>query len=111
MIIFYANTNDKIICFVELKGSDLKTAVQQVINTYESFKRYLVNSKQKSNFINFTAKAYIKFGGSVPQELDKYKKELNKVFGEHNFDLSRNEDLGDFIRGVTQQPKGKRKNR
>lgn len=111
LIIFYANNNQRIICFVELKGSDLKTAVQQVINTYESFRRYLASSKQKNNLIDCTAKAYVKFNGSVPQELDKYKKELNKVFGEHNFDLSRNEDLGDFIRGLAQQPKGKRKNR
>jgi len=34
LIVFYAKENERIICFVELKGGDIKTAKEQVINTY-----------------------------------------------------------------------------
>ena len=37
LIVFYAKENERIICFVELKGSKLGTAVEQVTNTDKYF--------------------------------------------------------------------------
>jgi hypothetical protein len=106
LIVFYAKENERIICFVELKGGDIKTAKEQVINTYTYFSKAL---KQSDPSLTFTAKIYILSKSSAPQELDKYKKELKDKFDEGNYDISKNSDLGDFLRGAKYQPKGKRK--
>ncbi|AVH72808.1 hypothetical protein [Nostoc sp. 'Lobaria pulmonaria (5183) cyanobiont'] len=106
LIVFYAKESKRIICFVELKGGDVKTATEQVITTYTYFKKSL---KQSELSLNFIAKAYIKSNSSVPQEIDKYKQELKQTFGEGNYDISKNSDLGNFLRGVEYQPKGKSK--
>ncbi|WP_353931407.1 hypothetical protein WJM97_02045 [Okeanomitos corallinicola TIOX110] len=57
----------------------------------------------------FTPKCYIVSDGSVPKEFDQYKEELKRNFGEGNYDISRNSDLGNFLRGVNFQIKGKKK--
>ena len=106
LIVFYAKESKRIICFVELKGGDIKTATEQVITTYTYFKKFL---KQSEPSLNFIAKAYIKSNSSVPQEIHKYKQELKRTFGEGNYDISRNSDLGNFLRDVDYQPKGKSK--
>ena len=106
LIVFYAKDNERIICFVELKGKDINTAKEQVINTYTYFNKFL---KKTDSSLSFTAKTYILSKSSVPQELDKYKKELKDKFDEGNYDISKNSDLGDFLRGAKYQPKGKRK--
>ncbi|MEA5554806.1 hypothetical protein VB713_28180 [Anabaena cylindrica UHCC 0172] len=106
LIVFYAKDSERIICFVELKGKDIKTAKEQVINTYTYFYKLL---KKTDSSLSLTAKTYIVSSSSVPQEIDKYKKELKDKFGEGNYDISRNSDLGNFLRDVKRQPKGKRK--
>ncbi|MBE8990564.1 hypothetical protein [Nostoc sp. LEGE 12450] len=106
LIVFYAKENKRIICFVELKGSDIKTATKQVIITHTYFKKLL---KQSEPSLSFIPKAYIKSNSSVPQEIDKYKQELKREFGENNYDISRNSDLGNFLRDVDYQPRGKSK--
>ena len=105
LIVFYAKENERIICFVELKGCDIKTAKEQVINTYTYLDKAL---KQSDPSLTFTAKTYILSKSSMPQELDKYKKELKDKFDEGNYDISKNSDLGNFLRGGKYQLKGKR---
>ncbi|MDZ8185911.1 MAG: hypothetical protein RMX96_13790 [Nostoc sp. ChiSLP02] len=106
LIVFYAKENIRIICFVELKGGHIKTATEQVITTYKYFLKFL---KQCGTSLNFIPKVYIKSNSSAPQEIDKYKQQLKEQFGDGNYDISKNSDLGDFLRGVEYQPKGKRK--
>ncbi|MBD2137599.1 hypothetical protein H6F32_08380 [Anabaena sp. FACHB-1237] len=106
LIVFYAKDSTRIICFVELKGNKIAVAKEQVKNTYIHFNHKLKESGLSKEFIS---KCYIMSDGSVPQEYDKYKKELKSIFGEGNYDISRNSDLGAFLRGVKFQPKGKRK--
>ncbi|MGM3306696.1 hypothetical protein ACSQ6I_12110 [Anabaena sp. WFMT] len=108
LIVFYAKESQRIICFVELKGGDIKKAKEQVINTSTYFNKAL---KKSDPSLNFTAKTYIVSNSSVPQELDKYKQELKNKFGEGNYDISRNSDLGNFLRGTKYQLKGKQKNK
>ncbi len=106
LIVFYAKEDTKIICFVELKGSDIKTARDQVINTYTAFNKFL---RKYNSGLYFTPKIYILFNGSVPKEIDKYQEELKNMFGEGNSDINRNPDLGAFLRGAGYQSKAKRK--
>ena len=106
LIVFYAKDNEKIICFVELKGGDIKTAKEQVINTYIHFKKVL---KKTDPSLRFTPKTYIKSNVSGPQETGKYQEELNTEFGEGNCRISKNSDLGAFLRNIKPQPPGKRK--
>jgi hypothetical protein len=106
LIVFYAKDNEKIICFVELKGGDIKTAKEQVINTYTYFKKVI---KKVDPSLNFTPKTYIKSNVSGPQEMGKYQEELKAEFGEGNCRISKNSDLGAFLRNIKPQPPGKRK--
>jgi hypothetical protein len=106
LIVFYARENENIICFVELKGRKIENAKEQVINTYIYFSKVF---KKSDLSLNFVPKAYIKSDSSLPKELDKYKQELKATFGEGNYDINRDSDLGKFLRGVPYQSKGKRK--
>ncbi|MFM2063157.1 MAG: hypothetical protein RLZZ507_2827 [Cyanobacteriota bacterium] len=108
LIVFYAKENERIICFVELKGKDINTAKEQVINTYTYFDKFL---KKTDLSLKFTPKTYIRSNVAAPQEIEEYKKELKAKFGEGNYDISKNSDLGAFLRGAKYQPKGKRKQR
>jgi hypothetical protein len=109
LMVFYAKESERVICFVELKDNmgDLGHGTEQVINTYNTFKRHL----QKS----YTAKAFISaLAGSLPYEHEKYQRNLLKEFGKNNFDFNNrsNDALGDLLRGIP--PKtggGKRKNK
>lgn len=106
LIVFYATDSKNIICFVELKGSKIDVAKEQVINTYKYFTKFL---KKSEPLLTFIPKAYIKFDSSLPQETDKYKQQLKDTFGEGNYDINRDSDLGKFLRDVPYQPKGKKK--
>ncbi|TAE52697.1 MAG: hypothetical protein EAZ87_24660 [Nostocales cyanobacterium] len=104
LIVFYAKDSTRVLCFVELKGNKIANAKEQVKNTYIHFNKKLKDSGLSGEF---TSKCYIVSDGSVPQEYDKYKEELKSIFGEGNYHISRNSDLGNFLRGERYQPKGK----
>ncbi|MDJ0735259.1 MAG: hypothetical protein QNJ47_14575 [Nostocaceae cyanobacterium] len=104
LIVFYGKDNHRVICFVELKGSDLERAVEQVENKYKSLTNIL-----SSRCNSFISKAYIKTNSSAPQEIKQYQEQLSTTFGKNNYDISKNSDLGDFIRGATRKARGKRK--
>ncbi|MFN4875491.1 MAG: hypothetical protein ACK5GT_03355 [Aphanizomenon sp.] len=106
LIVYYAKDNERIICFVELKGGDIKRATEQVKTTYYYFNEFL---KKFNSSLKFTAKTYIVCDGSAPQEFDRYKEELKAKFGEGNYRIYRDSDLGNFLRGAKYQPKGKQK--
>ncbi|EDN69179.1 hypothetical protein BGP_3515 [Beggiatoa sp. PS] len=114
-MVFYAKNNgnqqpktERIFCFVELKDNikDIDKATKQLINTYQSCKRFL-----KLDYIVVKA-CIVAAGGSTLQEHQKYQFELSKVFGTNMMILQnksmKQNDFGDFLRGIT-KPKGKRK--
>jgi hypothetical protein len=107
LIVFYAKESERIICFVELKDNigDLGHATDQVINTYKSLKLHLK--------LSYTPKAFIyAFTGSLPHEHQEYQKKLYKVFGENNFEWGdRNNDLGNFLRGIPPNIGGGKRNK
>ncbi len=107
LIVFYAKESERVICFVELKDNirDLGHATEQVINTYNSLKLHLSSS--------YKAKAFI-YGsdGCVPYEHQEYQKKLSKVFKENNFEFGgRNNDLGNFLRGIPPKIGGGKRNK
>ena len=107
LIVFYAKEKERIICFVELKDNigDLGHATDQVINTYKSLKLHLK--------LIYTPKAFIyAFTGSLPHKHQEYQRKLYKEFGENNFEFGgRNNDLGNFLRGILPKPGGSNRNK
>lgn len=103
LIVFYAKDSTRVICFVELKGKNIADAKEQVTNTYTHFNKKLKESGLSNKF---TPKCYIRSNVSSPQQDNK--EELKSNFGEGNYDISKNSDLGDFLRSQRYQPKGKK---
>ena len=95
LVIFYAQGNKKTLCLVELKGSDLEQAVEQIINTYQHLKRTLKQPHRR--LIGW--KAYIQISGSIPKELKELQKSLHNIFGKHNYAIARDDrEFANFIR-------------
>ncbi|HEV2581790.1 MAG TPA: hypothetical protein VGT44_13130 [Ktedonobacteraceae bacterium] len=88
-------------CLVELKGSDLKHAMRQLINTYDKLWRLLEDSSCKGQLQLFTKKAYIYKHGNAPKETkDKdfvaLRRKLEARFDD--FAHHRDSDIGTFLR-------------
>ncbi len=95
LVVFYAQGNRKIVCLVELKGSDLKRAVEQVTNMYENLRRPL----KQTHLQLIEWKVYICMSGAVPKEAKNLQKNLHRIFGKRNFVVSKNDrDFGKFLR-------------
>jgi len=101
LIVFYAQEQERIICFVELKDNlaDLGKVVEQLINTYDEFKQHLK--------LRYTAKAYVyAYRGSSHRKHQDYEKKLAKKFPKGFKIATKNDnDMGDFLRDVKPQTK------
>lgn len=110
LLVFFAKGNKRIFCFVELKDnkSDFPKATDQIISTYDAFKKELETKFQNK----YTAKAFICCSnGSLPQEHRKYQNNLKDKF-DNNFEHDgKSENFLNFLRGKATgfQSKGKRK--
>lgn len=102
LIIYYIKDDKKIICFIELKGSDIQRAVEQIGNTFNKFKKSLQISTTKKaccpHSTNIRYKSYILLHGSAPRMIKDYMYTLEQSFGRGNFLISRCEDISNFIR-------------
>jgi hypothetical protein len=101
-IIFYSKDTSKVICFAELKGSDVKHAIDQILNTHSYFSSAL-NKTLKSKGCKNQAKllrykACIRFHGSSPPNIKAFKTRLDSVFGNGNYCLTHKNDIGAFLR-------------
>lgn len=98
LVVFYApdSGDKKVLCLVELKGKDIKHAVEQVTNTCRSLK----NNFNKTHIQQITWKAYIRTTGGAPkntkQDMDKG---LAKSFDKNNYKISNEENIWEFLRG------------
>jgi hypothetical protein len=101
-LVFFSRQDEKVLCFVELKGSDLDVAVAQVISTHKQLKQALEQSLKRMscqtqmNLISW--KAYIRLRGGSPKDVKHYKKQLEETFGKGNYDIKEDRDLGRFLR-------------
>lgn len=101
-IIYRRSGESEAYCFVELKGSDLAHAIEQVSNTYKRFQEFL----RKNNYLSYSNKVswrtHIQIGSIASQKnYNKYEKDLRVRFGDRNFSVSRANklDITDFVRG------------
>ncbi len=98
LIVFYTPHDSKdctkILCFVELKGIDVKHASDQIVATYHAIRDKIPQIYR--NEIKW--KGYILTHGGAPKNTKKYKAELNALFGRGNGDISTTEDIGRFLR-------------
>jgi hypothetical protein len=96
LIVYYAKDCEKVICLVESKGSSVKDAIEQVINTRDHLQKSLNNSTTgkachcQCNTIKW--KTYISLHGSSPKITKDYHKELES-FGKGNYMVKRGGDL------------------
>lgn len=102
LVVFYVRGHNKVICLVELKGSDIERAIEQVTSTrrflQESLRQLAKCKEFRSHLRQIEWKAYIHPHGSVPRDTKRLCKPLQQDFGKGNFDISRKEDLGEFLR-------------
>ena len=99
LVVFYApdSGDKKVLCLVELKGKDIKHAVEQVTNTCRSLKN---NFNNKTHIQQITWKAYIlTTGGAHKNTKRTMDKELAEYFGKKNCDISTKENICEFLRG------------
>jgi hypothetical protein len=101
-LIFYSHDSEqeKVFCLVELKASDLEHAVKQIVTTRDHLKQGFAKTFARSYFEQVTWKAYIYYRSTAPTEIKIYRSQLENTysFGEGNADISRNSDIGDFLR-------------
>lgn len=105
-IFFYKVEGKTRICFVELKASNFEHGVDQVVNTYNVFKRNLQNSLSSKEYKSYYQQnrpefiAYIYLSGSANQvnKSNTIVTKLTKAFGKGGFDYGHNSDLGAFLR-------------
>jgi len=97
LVVFHTHRDNdkKVICLVELKGSDVKHAAKQVINTYQHFRKSLARPLLQR--IDWKACIYLK--GSAPKETKKVRQDLEKTFGRGKVNITSESDLGRFLRG------------
>lgn len=99
-LVFYAREAEKkkILCLVELKGSNLKHAVKQITTTHKHLKEALQHSSGRDHLKHVTWKAYIFQHGQSPKDTIRYKAQLEEAFGKNNVEILRKEDIGPFLR-------------
>jgi hypothetical protein len=106
-LIFYTkrdNTNNELICFLELKGGDLSHAVDQIINTY----KYMLSlieihlDKQQDRFVRQYACICTHSSISNIKKYISYIKKLEKLLGKDKAHIkhvtNKKYDIGDFLR-------------
>ncbi|MEA2045364.1 MAG: hypothetical protein U9N48_02385 [Euryarchaeota archaeon] len=97
LLIFYApkGSDTKVLCLVELKGSDITRAVKQIKSTYQSLK----STFNRTHLQEIEWKAYVLTTGSSPRNIKENKNRLIETFDKKNCDISRKSDLTGFICG------------
>ena len=103
-VAFYSKENRIVLCFVELKGKDVKHAVEQIIHTYRRIQELLKYRPCWPRLDHITWKAYVCYNAHSPISQTKpYVDQLKKVFGsEKNYNIVRDrgkkDEFGKFLR-------------
>lgn len=103
LVVFYAKPSTSVVlCFTECKGGDVPVAVEQILQTRQTFEREL---RRRSVVAWRTMppmmKAYIRHSGGVPRDTKEELRRLEKAFGRRGRDWQA-ESTGsfeDFLRG------------
>lgn len=103
-LVLYSKKDNRaeIICFLELKGSDLKHATDQIINTYNHPKILAEGEIEKSRLSQITWKVSICMKSHPPSNDQHSRDRLAKVFKQHvriRHGIKHDKLLGSFLRG------------
>ena len=81
-LVFYSKeTNvNEVLCFLELKGQDIRKAKEQVINTHDYIKA-LLKDKVSQSQKHFILSVYICLSGPAPQQTQRVQNKLIARFG------------------------------
>jgi hypothetical protein len=93
--------NKTILCLVELKGKNLERAAEQVVNTCRYLWSYLEKQLEHSAFRKIEWTAYLcrhKKSRAPSKRTDRAKKTLRDFGRFSKCDITRNSDLGRFLR-------------
>jgi len=97
---FYNKNADKeIACFLELKGTDLKSAAEQVEKTHEHLENLI--SKKVANDIPFLARVCICLRSHASSTSQKIRDKLIKIYGNKNIEIRHGitrHDIGPLLR-------------
>ncbi len=94
------NSRNKIVCLVELKGTRVDKAANQILSIYKILKECL-NRNRIENCSQILWRAYILRAGSSPIKHTEAQRLLLTEFDSNEFKISRKnncDDLGKFIR-------------
>ncbi len=96
LLILYSRRDKTTLCLVELKGKNLKHAVEQLSNTFHALRSKL----RKPLADQIVWKACIRQQGHSPKETKHLRKTLEQTFSaKSNVLITRNRDIGQFLRG------------
>jgi hypothetical protein len=101
LIIFYIRKNKRVVCFVELKGTELEKAAKQIKNIHQHLEQFLRQSLQSAFFEQVEWKACIRQHQSAPTNKIEQKQAityLEQAFERDKITITRNSDLGQFLR-------------
>jgi hypothetical protein len=99
LIVTYIRETRESLCLVESKGKNLEHAVEQIINTWRYLSQYLAQVLEAESFRQLEWMAYIYQHGSAPSQKTKKAHAELKASGQFShFAISRNPDLGQFLR-------------
>ena len=101
-VVYYIKGDKKVLCLVELKGSNVDHAVEQIMNTFQYLKQSLeactLRRECRSCFLQIDWRAYVYVHGSVPRNTKQASRFLTEAFRKTKFAITRERDLGSFLR-------------
>jgi|SRR5579884_698604 len=105
-LIYYSrvNTHNEIACFLELKGTDLATAVKQVEITHRQTKTLMQGEIHSKYHQNFTFRICICLRSQAPSTSQRIRDSLIQKFGGKNIEIRhgiKRHDIGPLLRRDT----------
>jgi hypothetical protein len=96
----------EILCFIELKGSDLKQSVDQICDAYKHIAQFSQQHINRSQRTNVTEVAAIFLHQRAPSsDSSRERKRLEKIFGDKNVYMKysagwKNPEFSQFVRKI-----------
>lgn len=96
LVLYKGSEGRPVLCLVELKGSDVASAAEQLANTQRALLGALKRRKEQESF---RFRGYIRTRGSSHTGIDRTtKRKLQDAFGAGEFKVAKEGDLGSFLR-------------
>ena len=101
-VVYYVKGDKKVLGLVELKGSNLDRALDQIMNTFQCLRQSLractLRRDCRPCFLQIDWRAYVHIHGSAPRNTKQASRLLTQAFGKAKFAITRERNLGSFLR-------------